>query len=187
MSVTNRVFRVWATAALLWCGASSVRAQGSDPTCPYNLASLRGSYAMVGTYGANLAMLLQAEKFDGAGNLTRTGVLNQPVAGSTDGARTLSTVTSTGTYTVNCNGTGTIARDVVQNGTVVGKAYDHFLITAAEKGWPFLATALVDAQNDPSLVVPGGVFVTRVHTRLPDPVPAAHYWEGTAQALPDKK
>ncbi len=187
MSLTRKLFWSAVLMFLLWLGDSAPRAQSSDQTCPYTLASLRGSYATVATYGANLAMLLQAEKFDGAGNLTRTGILNQPAVGSADGARTISSVTSTGTYTVNCNGTGTIVRDVTQNGVVVGKAYDNFIVTAAEKGWPFLATTIVDAQNEPSLIVSGGVFVTRVHTRLPDPVPATRYWEGAAQENPGKR
>ena len=31
-----------------------------------------------------------------------------------------------------------------------------------------IATTIVDVQRDPSVILPGGVFVTRVHTRRPD-------------------
>lgn len=156
-------------------GVSAANAQ--DPTCPYTLASLQGSYAVVNTYGANLALGLQAESLDGKGNLTRTGVLNQPKPESTTGERTVATVSSTGTYTVNCNGTGTITRIVKKPDGTTANAMDDFIITQAIKSpwasWPSVAATIVDAQRDPSVIIPGGVFVTRVHTRLPDINP---YW-----------
>jgi hypothetical protein len=31
-----------------------------------------------------------------------------------------------------------------------------------------IATAFTDAQRTPSALVPGGIFLTRVHTRLPN-------------------
>jgi hypothetical protein len=158
-------------------GVSAAYAQGPawDPACPYTLASLQGSYAVVNNYGANVALGIQAESLDGQGNLTRTGVLNQPTVGSTTGARTVGTVTSTGTYTVNCNGTGTITRIVTRPDGTKALAADDFIITQATKPtWgPPTATTIVDAQRDPSVILPGGVFVTRVHTRLPDINPYA--------------
>ena len=101
--------------------------------------------------------------------MSRTGVLNQPVVGSQTGARTVGTVTSVGTYTVNCNGTGTITRVVTRPDGTKASAVDDFIITQAEKtaGGPAIALTIVDAQRDPSVILPGGVFVTRVHTRLP--------------------
>src|SRR5690349_9405010 len=82
-------------------------ANAQDPACPYTLASLQGPYSVVLTYGANAALGLQTETLDGKGNLTRVGVINQPTAGSTTGARTVVTISSAGTYKVNCDGTGT--------------------------------------------------------------------------------
>ena len=88
-------------------GVSAANAQNAvwSPACPYTLASLQGSYAVIGNYAGDVAIAIQAESLDGKGNLTRTGVLNQvqvvngsPVA---TGARTVGTVTSVGTYTVN--------------------------------------------------------------------------------------
>lgn len=163
--------RLFVPAALIltsFFGVSAANAQ--DPACPYSLASLQGSYTVLVNYGANVALGLQPELLDGKGNLTRTGVLNQPTAGSTTGARTVATVSSTGTYTVNCNGTGTITRIVTRPDGTTAPAVDDFIITEAIKwvGRPALATKIVDAQRDPSVILPGGVFVTRVHTRLPD-------------------
>ena len=86
----------------IFIGVSAAMAQ--NPSCPYTLESLQGAYGVVNSYGAGVALGLQVESLDGNGNLTRTGVLNQPTAGSTTGARTVGTVTSTGTYTVNCDG-----------------------------------------------------------------------------------
>ena len=113
---------------------------------------------------------MQTQTLDGKGNLTRTGVLNQPTAGSATGARTIGTVTSNGTYTVNCNGSGTITRVVTKPDGSTAPAVDDFIITDSVKvpGRPSVAMTIVDAQRDPSVILPGGVFVTRVHTRLPD-------------------
>ena len=151
-------------------GVSAANAQ--DQPCPYTHLSLQGSYAVIVNYGANVALGLQAQYLDGKGNLTRTGVLNQPTAGSTTGARTVATVSSTGTYTVNCDGTGTITRIVTRPDGTKASAIDDFIITEAMRS-PLrpaiaIATKIVDAQRDPSVILPGGVFVTRVHTRLPE-------------------
>lgn len=146
--------------------------------CPYNLASLEGSYSVIANYGANIALGLWAETLDGSGNLNRTGILNQPASGSTTGERTLGTVSSTGTYTVNCNGTGTMNRVVTKpDGTTAAEA-DDFIITEAIRlpGRPAIASTIVDAQRVPSAIVPGGIFVTHVHTRLPDTGSHWSYW-----------
>src|SRR5665811_1121611 len=80
----------------------------------YTLESLQGSYGVVVNYDVNLAMGLQPEYLDGLGNLRRTGINNQPLTGSTTGERTIGNVTSSGTYVVNCNGSGTITRVVTR-------------------------------------------------------------------------
>jgi hypothetical protein len=149
-------------------------ANAQDTKCPYNLASLQGTYAVVLTYGGNVAAGLQMEQLDGKGNVTRTGPINQPVVGSTTGERTVAPVTSVGTYTVNCDGTGVVTRVVTQlNGTAT-KTVDDIMITMAErKNGLMIATVISDMQRTPSSVVPGGIFVTRVHTRLPDVNPYA--------------
>lgn len=134
----------------------------------FNLQSLQGSYSVAVHYGANLALGLELETLDGKGNLKRTGVLNQPVAGSPTGERMVGNVTSTGTYTMNCNGTGAIDRVVTLTDGTKAIASDDFLITSAvEVDRQLVATTIVDAQRDPSVILPGGVFTTRVHTLRP--------------------
>lgn len=149
------------TSAVLLAALSVAHAQ----RC-YTVESLQGSYGVVITYGANVALGLQAESLDGRGNLTRTGINNQPVVGSATGDRTIANVISNGTYTVNCNGTGTINRIVTRADGSTATASDDFLITkAVEENGRLMATEIFDAQRDPSVIVPGGIFLTRVHTR----------------------
>jgi hypothetical protein len=144
-------------------------ASAQDPACPYTLSSLQGPYTVVLTYGANLALGIQTQTLDGKGNLIRSGVINQPTPGSTTGARTIVTTSSVGTYTVNCNGTGTFVRVITLPDGSKASASDDFIITSAIKQeGRLIATTITDAQRDPSVVIPGGVFVTRVHTRLPE-------------------
>ncbi len=95
-------------AALVLFGVFGVSAAKADDDAHcYTVASLRGTYAVVATYSANVALALATRHFDGEGNLTGTFTLNAPVVGSTTGARTIITGTQVGTYSVNCNGTGT--------------------------------------------------------------------------------
>lgn len=137
-------------------------------TC-YTLESLQGNFASVGFYGQNIALAAQPELLDGQGNLTRTGFINQPDTTSTTGGRTVGKVTSTGTYTVTCEGRGTINRVVTRPDGTKAIAVDDFLITeGSEQDGKFFATTFVDAQRDPSVILPGGVFLTRVHTRRPE-------------------
>jgi hypothetical protein len=134
----------------------------------YTVASLQGNYSIVATYGANVAMSLGSRSYDGNGNLTGTFVVNEPTAGSTTGARTIATGTQAGTYTVNCNGTGQFTRVLMTNGVSTNQVDDFVITSAVVLGGQLIATAIADAQETPSAIVAGGIFVTRVHTRLPD-------------------
>jgi hypothetical protein len=70
---------------------------------------------------------------------------------------------------VNCNGTGQFFRTLTQSNGTVTTSVDDFIITGGVvQGGQLIATTIVDAQEAPSAIVPGGVFVTRTHTRLPD-------------------
>lgn len=162
--------KIWLVLALCICasflGISAAHAE--HPDC-YSLASVKGNYAIIGTYGANVALALGERYFDGNGNLTGTFLVNSPTAGSTTGARTIITGTQVGTYTVNCDGTGVITRTLTASNGVVSQQMDDFIITeAAVKEHEFLALALVDVQRTPSTLVAGGIFLTRSYTRLPD-------------------
>jgi hypothetical protein len=166
--------RKWFVQALLvvfgMFGASVGKAQ--TPTC-FTVASLQGTYAVVGTYGANVAVAFGIRNFDGNGNLTGTFVVNEPKAGSTTGERALVTGTQKGTYTVNCDGTGVITRVLTVTGGGTTLQMDDFMITAAPsfRGVALIATTLVDAQRVPSSIVSRGIFLTRTYTRLPDQPP----------------
>jgi hypothetical protein len=157
-----------ALTLILFCFLGAAAANGEEPPC-YTVASLEGSWAVVATYGANVAKALGERDLEENGNFTGTFVLNGPTAGSTTGARTITTGTQIGTYAVNCDGTGTVTRTLTaSNGTTVSQI-DDFIITAAiVKRGHLIATAIADAVRTPSALVPGGIFVTRVLTRLPN-------------------
>ena len=155
--------------ALVSFGLLGVSAAQADDTHCYTLASLKGTYAVVGTYGANVALALAVRHFDGNGNLTGTFTVNEPDPASTTGGRKIVTGTQVGTYTVNCDGTGVITRTLTTSTGVVTTQNDDFVITqAAVREESLLATALEDAQRTPSAIVAGGIFLTRTYTRRPD-------------------
>ncbi len=119
-------------------------------------------------HGSRAGLGIQAEILDGKGGLTSTGPLNQPTAGSATSQRTVAAVTSNGTYSVNCNGTGTINRIVNRPDGNTATASDDFIITRGiEKSGKLIATTIIDVQRDPSVILLGGVFLTRVHTLRP--------------------
>lgn len=167
---------VFVPLALLFVSFLGVPAANEAPQQCFTLDSLDGNYAVIGTYGANVALALALRHFDGKGNLTGTFVLNEPAAGSTTGARTIVTGTQVGTYTINCDGSGVITRTLTASNGVTATQTDDFVITKAKfehspRGADrFIATALVDAQETPSAIVPGGIFLTRAYTRLPEHV-----------------
>jgi len=115
MSYTRRLLVPTALVFIVF-GASPVRADG---TRCYTNASLKGTYAAVVTYGANVALALAIRHLDGQGNLTGTFTLNAPDLASTTGGRKIITGTQAGTYTVNCDGTGTFVRTLTSSTGVV--------------------------------------------------------------------
>jgi hypothetical protein len=156
-----------ATLMLFSClGVSAAHAE--NPQC-YTLASLQGSWAGDATYGANVAKAFGQRVVDANGNFNGVYVLNAPTPGDPNGARTISTGTQVGTFTINCDGTGTVSRTLTSSLGVVTNQVDNFVITAAVvKNGQLIATAMADMQQTPSALVPGGIFLTRVFTRLPD-------------------
>ncbi|MBV9501759.1 MAG: hypothetical protein JO138_20500 [Acidobacteriaceae bacterium] len=140
-------------------------AQGDwhHPRRDYSVESLRGDYAAVATYGANVARALGTQTLDGVGNLKGSAIVNQP---GLNGARTIVSITFTGTYTVNSDGTGTMSLTIMLPNGKTANATEDFVITKAKilGGIP-IATEIIDAQEQPSTVIPGGVFVTHTYTR----------------------
>ena len=168
---------VLASAATIVVGIfGMVSANAAEPHC-YNLASLQGQYTLITNYGDHVAKAFVVRYYDGNGNFTGSFLINQPKVGSTTGERTLVTGTQTGTYAVNCDGTGVVTRLVTLSNGTTAKEMEDFIITKAEmvsnlRG-PFfagqlIATALEDAGRDPSPIVSGGLFVTHTYSRLPD-------------------
>lgn len=152
-------------ALMLAAGALPAIAQDSLPC--FTLASLRGSFAVVGTYGANDAIALGKRQVDNDGNFTGTFVVNKPVAGSTTGERSIVTGTQAGAIAVNCDGTGVITRVLTVAGVQTTQV-DDFVITGAKvKDGDLIATTIVDAQRTPSTIVAGGIFLKRTWTRVP--------------------
>jgi len=164
------------TALIVFGVLGMYSANAADPQC-YNLASLQGQYALITNYGDNIARALVVRYFDGNGNFSGPFIINEPKVGSTTGERTLVSGTQTGTYTMNCDGTGVVIRVVTLSDGTTAKQMDDFIITGAKvipnpKG-PFfpgqlIAIALADAGRDPSPIVSGGLFVTHTYSRLPD-------------------
>lgn len=161
--ITRRTAYLAPTLALLVMGAVSAAAQ---ERC-FTLGSLKGSYSIVGTYGANIAIALAKRSVDGDGNLTGTFLVNEPTPGSTTGERTLVTGTQSGTVSVNCDGTGVVTRVLTVAGVQTDQ-FDDFVITEAKmKDGELIATTIVDATRTSSAIVPGGVFLRRTWTRVP--------------------
>jgi hypothetical protein len=153
--------------ALVFLGFVGVSTAQDDAHC-YTLASLNGTYGVIGEYGAHVAIALSTRHFDGKGNLTGAFTVNAPDPASTTGGRKLTTGTQMGTYAVNCDGTGVFTRVLTVNGVTTNQL-DDFVITAAKvKDRQLIATTIEDAQRTPSAIVPGGVFLTRHYTRRPD-------------------
>jgi hypothetical protein len=167
-SDTARLARaVLVFASLTW--AHSQLAFGQDD-CKirreYTAASLHGDYAAVATYGADVARALGVQTLDGLGNVKGSAIVNQP---GLNGTRKIVSITFTGSYTVQSNGTGTMFLTInLPNGSTAN-ATEDFVITSAKlrNGIP-IATEIVDAQEQPSTVIPGGVFVTHTYTLRPE-------------------
>jgi hypothetical protein len=154
---------------LVFLCATTANAQDQDHQECYTPASLQGSYAIIGHYGDHLAIALAEGQFDGKGNFKSTFIVNEPDPTSTTGARKVVSGSQTGTYTINCDGTGVLTRIVTLSNGQTGTVVSDFIITKAVRSRPevLIATALEDAQRTPSFIVPGGVFLTRTYTRLP--------------------
>jgi hypothetical protein len=151
-------------SALAWDATPALIAQDRDAEAlQFNVASIRGDYAVVNHYGANLALGVGTVHFDGTGMLRGSLLLNRPTS---TGARELVPLTSTGTYTVNGDGTGTIILAVTLPDGSIRTATEDFVITRAEviRRIP-VATEIVAEQRESSLVLGNGVFVTQHYTR----------------------
>jgi hypothetical protein len=165
--MTSRKKWIIAVAITIASLLTTVSARAQDALPCFDLASLQGNYTVIGTYGAGVAVALAKRYMDGKGNLNGTFIVNEPLAGSTTGERNIVSGTQTGTYAVNCDGTGVVTR-ILTVGTTQTQQFDDFVITKAsfEHGH-LIATSVADAQRTPSTIVAGGIFLTRAWTRIP--------------------
>lgn len=162
--ITRKLARLAPSLALLLVmGAVSSAAQ---ERC-FHLRSLKGSYSVIGTYGANIAIALAKRSVDDDGNLTGTFVVNEPTSGSTTGARTIVTGTQEGTVSINCDGTGVVTRILTVAGVKTTQTDDFVVTESRVEDGELIATTIVDAQRTPSSIVSGGVFLRRTWTRVP--------------------
>jgi hypothetical protein len=132
----------------------------------YSLASLKGNYAFVGTYAANVGANLGVITFDGLSAAKGWVPVNEP---GPNGSRKMVKVTLTGTYSVQSDGTGTISFTVTFADGHTSEVSEDFVITKAEShGGTLVRTSIFEAQEQPSVVISGDVFVTHTYTRRPD-------------------
>jgi hypothetical protein len=69
---------------------------------------------------------------------------------------------------VNCDGTGVFNTFVTRvDGSTASGTADFIITAATRKDGRLIATTISDAQREPSVIIPGGIFLTRLHTRLP--------------------
>ena len=160
---------ITALAAVI-SGSPSVLADkssnGSSAHHEYSQASLSGNYARVGTYEGNIAANLGVVVFDGQGSAKGSATVNQPGPG---GSRTIVKVGLDGTYSVNSDGTGTIQFTLTLPNGTTSDITEDFVITKSEKqNGTLIATSIFEAQEQPSVVISGDVFVSHVDTRRPD-------------------
>ena len=142
---------------------NTLSAQGSHR---FNVGSLVGDYSLINHYGANLALGIGTTHFDGNGQSRGTLLLNRPTA---SGTRELVSLTSTGTYTVNEDGTGMIVLKVTLPDGTIKTATEDFVITNTLWIWGRpLALVIETEQREESLVLGNGVFVTETFTRRGD-------------------
>src|SRR2546421_935164 len=85
----NTKVLIAAAAIVTWFGFGMPAAKADETRC-YTNASLKGTYAAVVTYGANVALALAIRHLDGQGNLTGTFTLNAPdLASATGGGKSI--------------------------------------------------------------------------------------------------
>ena len=154
-----------ATLARAQEAASTEQNANSDRNQPYNLASINGEYAFVGTYGANVGRQLGIAHFRD-GQVSGSGSDNIP--GATPTERVLTHFSFTGTITVNDDGTGFVTLTVTfTNNTKIQVHIDILITKARELHGRKIALEIQDSQREvANLATPQ--FAVHTLTRRPD-------------------
>ena len=131
----------------------------------YSVESLEGDYAFVGTYSGDVARLVGTAEFDGRGDLTSGSARVVIVGGA------VKSISYSGQYTMNPDGTGTMTLSIFGVATPPPTVTLDFVISKARilNNGIKIATEIQDALEGPSVVVPGqNSFVTHIFTRRSD-------------------
>jgi hypothetical protein len=132
---------------------------------PYTLASVNGEFAVVGTFGANVARQLGVVRIND-GQVTGFARANRP--GNAPNERALYSFTITGTITVNEDGTGVVSGTATfPDGSTLEFHLDTLITKAKEVHGVKIATEIADMQREASPVV-DGQFIVHTLTRRPD-------------------
>ncbi|MGI8772748.1 MAG: hypothetical protein ACR2JE_15090 [Acidobacteriaceae bacterium] len=139
------------------------KAFGQESARAYTPASLRGDYAVVATYGANVARALGTQTMDGHGSLRGVAFVNQP---GPDDSRQLSRLSFRGISSLRTDGTGIFFLEVKLPNGKTAEVQEDFVITKTRViDGVLTATEIVDEQREPSAAIDGNVFVTHTYTR----------------------
>jgi hypothetical protein len=128
-------------------------ASAAGAATPFRNSSLFGTYAAVGSGDGHTSASVGTTTYDGAGNVTRSLVVNAPDG---SGGRRLITFESTGVYEVHPDGTGVISLvNQIGNGTTNEVTLD-FVIQESRlnaKGGQRRATRIFGVQREPGTTV----------------------------------
>lgn len=117
----------------------------------YTLASFCGDFGIVGSYSGGIARALGTQTVDGHGNLTGSAIINEP---GPNGTRSITSIGLSGTYTVNPDGTGSMALTItVQGGATVNVTEDFVITKTKVIDGTVLASEIQDAQDVPSIII----------------------------------
>ncbi len=136
MRHVSRIRSIRVLAVLLLLSFGSLAGSSTFPEMrsrPFDVGSLQGSYASVGSAGSGVSVSVGVAEFDGRGNVTRFVRVN---AGAADGGRVLLDITSVGSYSVNDSGTGVIEfTNTLPSGAIAVVTID-FVITRSARQTP---------------------------------------------------
>jgi hypothetical protein len=122
-----------------------------DAHIKYDLGSLCGNYGIVGAYSGGIARALGTQTMDGHGKLTASAIINEPGPNNT---RIITPLNLSGTYTVNPDGTGSMALTItLQGGTTVNVTEDFVITRNKVIDGTAIAAEIQDAQEVPSIIL----------------------------------
>ena len=153
-----KLLRVWKSGLLLLAslGTTSLAAipqtdHDREPSqVKYTLASFCGDYGIVGSYSGGIARALGTQTVDGHGNLTGSAIINEPGPNNT---RSITSIGFHGIYTVNPDGTGSMALTITVHGTTVNVIEDFVITKTKAVNGTVLASEIQDSQEVPSVIL----------------------------------